>query len=602
MASRKTKLEVIIDGSAAGAKRAISGTRKAAGGLVSWMSSKFVITMGDVINATRAAWDEFNQALDLGARTKALQAQLADQGQTFDEFIGKLKEASKNAISEADLIETSTRTLLLGIPAEEISTLLELASANAVAAGRDIGDAFNDITTGLARGSPLILDNIGIVLDAKLANEQYAAAIGKSAEELTKAERVQALTAQIQVAGAKNVELLGDAYSGARLSVDQATAALTDAKDATIQSIVTNKTFIGIVTSVAKGIQNLTSGTGTYSAQIAALVKAYKPLLDQTFEYLQNIGRLATALGKVLVPIITNFVIPILDKLLRLVTATTGAIATVAETVVDWGEQLGVATGLIDKTATKTKELGTETAKTKDKLVEAKTAEEGMGRAVDATTTDIEDQTEALGKNSDAVQQLTLDTSALGQETSIELRAAIESQIVVLEQAREVLGANSAEYQRMLDIAEPALFALEDRARALEDGLQGVKEATVETSGSMENYTNQMNQGAIQTRDMANAQYALADSIDVAGEAARRSPLDSLGRPQGRSSSVDPDDVNDTTAGFIDWEATPALFGKTPSEFVEGLNALPTTTGTANDPSQLFGFVGSPGQIDVGFP
>jgi hypothetical protein len=53
--------------------------------------------------------------------------------------------------------------------------------------------AFNDIVTGIGRASPFILDNLGIVLDAEGKYQAYAEAVGKTAEELTKAEKTQAL-------------------------------------------------------------------------------------------------------------------------------------------------------------------------------------------------------------------------------------------------------------------------------------------------------------------------------------------------------------------------------------------------------------------------
>ena len=78
----------------------------------------------------------------------------------------------------------------------------EMASSGAgFARGRAMGlstqQAFDDIVTGLGRGSAQILDNLGIVIDSQAAYEAYARSIGKATDALTKQEQVQALMAQV---------------------------------------------------------------------------------------------------------------------------------------------------------------------------------------------------------------------------------------------------------------------------------------------------------------------------------------------------------------------------------------------------------------------
>jgi hypothetical protein len=71
--------------------------------------------------------------------------------------------------------------------------LLEIAAARAKTAGVSTADAFNFLVTGIGRGSTEILDNINILLDNQQVMSDYANSIGVTVEQLSKAERTQAV-------------------------------------------------------------------------------------------------------------------------------------------------------------------------------------------------------------------------------------------------------------------------------------------------------------------------------------------------------------------------------------------------------------------------
>lgn len=81
-----------------------------------------------------------------------------------EENLQKLRKASKGTINDIDLMYTANRAALLGVTTdiEQLSTLMEVARIRGKEMGVDTTQAFNDIVTGIGRGSPLILDNLGI--------------------------------------------------------------------------------------------------------------------------------------------------------------------------------------------------------------------------------------------------------------------------------------------------------------------------------------------------------------------------------------------------------------------------------------------------------
>jgi len=133
-------------------------------------------------------------------------------GETGDEILNVTRTATKGLISDMEIMEQANKGLLLGLPitADEMGLLGKTAITLGQAMKVGPEQALNDLITGLGRGSAMILDNLGITIKAKDANEQYAASIGKAVKDLTGAEKKTALyTAALAAASAKLLEIGG---------------------------------------------------------------------------------------------------------------------------------------------------------------------------------------------------------------------------------------------------------------------------------------------------------------------------------------------------------------------------------------------------------
>ena len=73
----------------------------------------------------------------------------------------------------------------------------------------DTNFMLNSIALGLKRGSPMILDNLGLVIKIGDANEAFAKSLGKSVAELTAEEKQMALLNATMDAGQRLVEQVG---------------------------------------------------------------------------------------------------------------------------------------------------------------------------------------------------------------------------------------------------------------------------------------------------------------------------------------------------------------------------------------------------------
>ena len=156
-----------------------------------------------VAAAATAAAVVIKKAFDFG-QEGAMMLRLSEAGSALaksygvdlTEAVGKVKAASLDTISTQQAILSTNRALLLGVSrdADQLAKLMEIAAIRGRATGLDTVEAFDRITLGIGRLSTRILDDIGIVVDGETAYANYGKEIGKTADQLTEAEKRIALT------------------------------------------------------------------------------------------------------------------------------------------------------------------------------------------------------------------------------------------------------------------------------------------------------------------------------------------------------------------------------------------------------------------------
>ncbi len=138
---------------------------------------------------------------------------LASQiGISAEENLASLSELSAGTISNKDLMLSANRAMILGVAKnqEEFNSLMQIARLRARDMGLTTTQAFDNIVTGIGRASPMILDNLGILIKQEAAQEKYAASLGKTSEELTENERKEALKMAVLEEGMKSVQDAGE--------------------------------------------------------------------------------------------------------------------------------------------------------------------------------------------------------------------------------------------------------------------------------------------------------------------------------------------------------------------------------------------------------
>ncbi|MDD5527312.1 MAG: hypothetical protein PHE11_07930 [Candidatus Omnitrophica bacterium] len=191
------KVKSDIEGLGKAGKNAEGGLKAVGAGLsAAWqVGLSAAAAIGAAAGAVKLLSDAAQEGAAFQRMEEASGSLAVSMNADMDVILEALRGASLGMVSDFDLMQAASRAMMLGVSADagQLSQLMEVAALRGRAMGLSTTQAFNDIVTGIGRASPLILDNLGIVVDAEARYKAYADSIGKTSEELSKAEKTQAL-------------------------------------------------------------------------------------------------------------------------------------------------------------------------------------------------------------------------------------------------------------------------------------------------------------------------------------------------------------------------------------------------------------------------
>lgn len=109
----------------------------------------------------------FQKMTALVSDSRRLAGELAGVKAAFDKIatpglLDELREQTKGTISDLELMKQAVKASEFNIPIEKMGSMMQFASMQAQKMGESVDFMAESITTGLARGSVMILDNLGI--------------------------------------------------------------------------------------------------------------------------------------------------------------------------------------------------------------------------------------------------------------------------------------------------------------------------------------------------------------------------------------------------------------------------------------------------------
>lgn len=202
----------------------------------------------------------------LGRATDNMAKGIGESGQAM---VDAITGASQGTISQLDAMTAANKAMMFGLveDKQQMAELTQIAVTLGAAMGQGAGKSIDDLTTALGRQSPMILDNLGITLKLEEAHRIYAASLGKTAEELTDAEKKQAFVNAALEKGKEKVAELGGVTVDSAAKTEQLAAAWSDFQVA----------FGGLLTQMDGGVEILTG----WVRQLEAGAGAWQGVIDK---------------------------------------------------------------------------------------------------------------------------------------------------------------------------------------------------------------------------------------------------------------------------------------------------------------------------------
>ena len=154
-------------------------------------------TLAAQVFAVSAAFRFLQEASDFKNLVAGQQAYGAFTGTMYQKLAQDIRSATNSQISYTEASQAAAIGISSGLNATQITALGEAAANTSLILGRDVTDSFNRLVRGVTKAEPELLDELGIILRLDPALRNYAAAIGKTKEQLNAFERSQAVAAEV---------------------------------------------------------------------------------------------------------------------------------------------------------------------------------------------------------------------------------------------------------------------------------------------------------------------------------------------------------------------------------------------------------------------
>lgn len=228
--------------------------------------------------SVKRAYAQVVQATQEAAQRASLQALAASYGVDGGKIIAELRKVSGETLSTADAVGVANSALLAGGAsfAAEIPRLFKIAQSAALATGQDVNFVLDTLVRGIAKGSPLLIDNAEIYLSLGDAVEDYATKLGKTTDELTRQERTQATLQAVLEQGQTIVEGVGSSALEATSSISQFNAAGKTLAETLRAAAISTFDTSGVLDFLTRGLQAAAKAAAIAAGGLAALFNLIK--------------------------------------------------------------------------------------------------------------------------------------------------------------------------------------------------------------------------------------------------------------------------------------------------------------------------------------
>ena len=215
---------------------------------------------------------------------------LSGESGTLTESLEKIREATDGTMSDFALFEQANNAMILGVTknSDEMAEMFDIAQRLGRALGKDTAQSVESLVTGIGRQSRLMLDNIGIVVKSEEAYEAYAGKLGKTAKNLTDAEKKQAFLQATMESARQKVAELGDEVLTTRDEINRFTASSENLSVAVGEALA--PAFTKLTKESTTVLNNLTDLAKIFGRTESVNVTYYKTL-EETTDFIEEYSK-----------------------------------------------------------------------------------------------------------------------------------------------------------------------------------------------------------------------------------------------------------------------------------------------------------------------
>jgi len=421
------------------------------------------ITLGLGLMGVALKAVEFTKlAADAAQSADAFDKVVTDMGENSVEVFNEIKEAAQGLIPDAEIKQSATTALSLGVPLEKLAQLMEVARAKSREMGTDASKAFADLATGIGRGSPMILDNLGLTIKLGDANQKMAGSLGKTVKELTKQEKTLALTNAVIDAGAKSIKRYADASLTSKEKTQKFEASLENLKVKIGNELLSP--FTKLTEQMTKWIDSLDSDS----------ISAFGDAVGGLFSAVGLLVGAVSDLNDILIPDwLAGENVGLIDGTAKAINHVSEAVKNVSEQMKDVSDGGGGGGSSWGEDIAKNSKTAEEATKSLSKTVE-KLSEEQIKALDKLNKTRVKDAEKTLKTLSKNESKLSKDILKINERLAKELKSIendrLESQVGLNTQIQELQRSGLSEKEAYYQKEKDADKLLSDAKRALISG------------------------------------------------------------------------------------------------------------------------------------
>lgn len=191
-------------------------------------------------------------------------------------MVDAIQTASGGTIPALQAMQVANSAMTFGIAkgTDDMANLVTVATALGRAAGQDAATSIGDLTTALARGSTMILDNLGITLKLSEAYQFMADKEGVAVSGLTALQKSQAFATAALAKGAEVAETLGGVMGDTASKGEMVTTSFSDFQVAFGEMVIAIGDA-GVFEFLIGTLNRLTEGAETWAFGLGTVIPAY---------------------------------------------------------------------------------------------------------------------------------------------------------------------------------------------------------------------------------------------------------------------------------------------------------------------------------------